>query len=97
MGREIDLNIIVLDVEKNIQLNVNEDHKLNDISGFLKNMFPGTDIPNFKYKENDDPKENPLPGETSIRDLVRGNDPELTLFVYTDRKIKKDDVCCIIY
>jgi hypothetical protein len=28
---------------------------------------------------------------------VRGNEDELTLYVETDKKRKKDDVCCIIY
>jgi hypothetical protein len=39
----------------------------------------------------------PLDANTIIKDLVRGNEADLTLFVETDKKRKKDDVCCIIY
>jgi hypothetical protein len=39
----------------------------------------------------------PLNEDTMVRDLVRGNEEELTLFVETDKKRKKDDVCCVIY
>lgn len=60
-------------------------------------MFTNCDSSSFKYRETDDEKELPLEGNTIIKNLVRGNEEELTLYVETDKKRKKDDVCCVIY
>lgn len=60
-------------------------------------MYSNCDSSSFKYRESTDEKALPIDNNILIKDLVRGNEDELTLYVETDKKRKKDDVCCIIY
>ena len=60
-------------------------------------MFTNCDSSSFKYRETDDAKELPLEAKTIVKNLVRGNEEELTLYVETDKKRKRDDACCVIY
>lgn len=62
MSRTIDLNLIAIDIEKNIEFSVDDSVKLDEISEELIKMYRDCDKTSFTYRKTDDPKELPLPG-----------------------------------
>ena len=95
MSRSIELNLIAMDIQKDIVYTVEEGTSLEDVSEELAKLYRDCDKNSFTYRKSDNPSELALPKETTIGFITPEHENELILYV--SYKPKKSDVCCVIY
>lgn len=95
MARSLDLNLIAMDIEKNIVFTVEDTITLEEVSEEMIKLYKDADKDSFAYRKTDNPKEASLFPGTVVGTLAAENETEVILYVTC--RPKKSDVCCLIY
>jgi hypothetical protein len=70
MSRNIDLNLIALDIEKNIVFTVEDSITLEEVSEEMIKLYKDADRESFAYRRSDNPKEASLFPGTVVGTLL---------------------------
>lgn len=70
MSRSIELNLIAMDIQKDIVYTVDQDTLLQEVSEELAKLYKDTNKDSFTYRRSDNSNETPLPKETMIGSIV---------------------------
>ena len=74
MSREIELNLVALDIEKNMTFTVEETATLDELSEELTKLYKDSQKDSFIFKSTDDPKELAHEHHVTVGSLTQNNE-----------------------
>ena len=95
MSGSYELNLIAMDIEKNIVFTVQGDTTLAQVSEELCKLYKDSDKDSFVYRSSEDEKELPHQKDTMVSKLASTGDNQVILYVSC--RPKKGEACCQIY